>query len=118
MGSIVSTPSVTIREETTDRIIMQLLANGNPIDLTGIHHVELEMEDVRGKTYHYSSLDASPQVEVYEATTGKVYLDPPSTLFREVLSPYQGYWWVYETATSKYSVPEELEFEIKVRENV
>jgi len=96
---------------------MQLLADDVPIDLAGIHHVELELRDTRRNTYHYSSLGSSPKVGILDAIAGKVYLDPPGSLFKQLLSPYLLYWLVYEDATTFYSVPEEVEALILARKN-
>ena len=117
MGSMLETPNITVREGTTDRIIMQLLADDTAIDLTDVDHVVLELRDMRRNTYKYSSGDVSPKVGVSGATEGKVYLDPPSSLFKSVLSPYTLYWMVYEDATTWYGVPEEIEALIQVRRN-
>lgn len=117
MGSIVLPPTVEVREGTTDRLIMQLLADDSPIDLMAVHHFEVEMRDRRRNTYRYSSTDASPKVGIQAATSGKIYLEPPASLFKTILSPYLGYVWVFDTALSKFSVPEEVEFMIQVRRN-
>ena len=116
--SFISPPSIEIREGTTDQIIMQLLADGDPIDLSGVDHVTLEMRDSKKRTYKYSSDDPSPKFEITDAGSGIVALTPPNaTLFKTVLSPFVGYVWVYTTGTKKYSVPEETDFLIKVRRN-
>lgn len=117
MSSVLETPKQTIREGTTDRIIMQLLADDEAINLTSAHHVELEMKDARENTYHYSSLDVSPKVGISVAAEGKVWLDPPASLFKTVLSPYPLYWLVYSSATVFFGVPEEGEGIIEVRRN-
>jgi len=104
-----------VREGTTARIVFQLLAGGDPIDLSSVDHVELHMKDRKGKTYRYSSSDVSPKVLITAATTGKVGFDPPTGDFIHIRTPYRGYWLVYETASTYYGVPENDEFKIEVR---
>lgn len=116
-SSIMISPSIGIREGTTGRIVMQLLADDESVDLSDVHHVEMEMRDSRRNTYHYSSLDASPKVGISDGTDGMVYLDPPASLFKTVLEPYLFYFWVYEEEEKKYSVPEEIEAMFRVRRN-
>lgn len=107
-----------VREGTTTRIVFQLLAGGDAIDLGGVDHVELHMKDKKGKTYRYSSSDVSPKVLITDAANGKVGFDPIATsppIFTQIRSPYRGYWLVYDTATTYYSVPEDSEFKLEVR---
>lgn len=109
---------IEIREGTTSDIDFQLLADDDPIDLTSINHVEMEMRDKHRKAYKYSSSDGSPKVSIVTASSGLVRFTPPdATIFLAAKSPYKGYWRVYETASKNYSVPEDSEFEIKIRED-
>lgn len=109
--------TITIREHSTDAIDFQLLADDDPIDLTSVNHVEMEMKDKRGNRYSYSSSDVPARVSITAETTGKVRFTPPTELiFLATVTPYKGYWKVYTSATSHYSVPEDREFTIKVRE--
>ena len=117
MGSLVLPPAIEIRAGTTDRLVIQLLADNDPIDLTGIDHIEIELRDARRNTYKYSSDDVSPIVGVYDTTQGKVYLDPTTTLFKAICSPYLFYVWIVDSELKRYSVPEEVEGLIKVRKN-
>ena len=117
MGSAILFPTITIREGQTDRITCQLLADDVAINLEGIHHVELELRDMKRNTYRYSSLAVGPKVGISEAANGKVYLDPPSSLFKQLLSPYLLYWLVYDDVTTWYSCPEDIEAIIQVRKN-
>ena len=117
MGSYPEIPRTDVREGTTERIVMQLLADDVIINLNAIHHVEIELRDRKRTTYKYSSLATLAKVGVLVAPEGTVYFDPPATLFKVARSPYTGYIWVYETATNKYSVPEDSEFYIGVRKN-
>ena len=117
MGSIVLPPVITVREGNTDRLAMQLLADDDPIDLTDIDHIEIELRDSRRNTYKYSSASASPKAGVSDAVNGTVYLDPPATLFKAVCSPYLGYVIIVADDLTWYSVPEEVEFMIQVRRN-
>ena len=111
----------TIREHSTDPIDFQLLADDDAIDLTDVNHVEMEMKDKRGNRYSYSTLDSAPgpYISITTASDGKVKFSPPTELiFLATGSPYKGYWKVYTTATVHYSVPEDREFRILVREEV
>ena len=112
-----SQDTFTLREASTDPVDFQLLADDVAIDLTGCHHVEMEMKDKRGNRYSYSTLDTSPAISIVSETEGKVRFSPPTELiFLATGNPYRGYWKVYSTATVHYSVPEDREFTIKVRE--
>jgi hypothetical protein len=105
----------TTREKTTNTFYFNLLANGSYIDLSTVHHVEMHMMDKQKTTYRYSSLDSSPAVAIFDATEGKVSFTPPSeTTFLYVRSPYRIYWQVWETSSKKYSVPEDVYFEIEI----
>ncbi len=107
----------TIREHSTDPIDFQLLADDDAIDLTSVDHVEMEMKDKKGKRYSYSSSDETAYVSITDEDDGKVRFSPPSELiFLATGSPYKGYWKVYTSATVHYSVPEDKEFTINVRE--
>ena len=117
MGSIVLPPAITVREGTTDRLVMQLFADDDPIDLTDIDHIEIELRDTRRNTYHYASNATPVYSGVSDAVNGMVYLDPPSTLFKAVCSPYLGYVRIIADDGTWYSVPEEVEFFIQVRKN-
>lgn len=109
--------SISIREKTTEPVVMQVLADGVIVDLTGIHHVELHMINSKGRVYRYSSLDASPQVSVSNAMAGLVaYTPPDETVFKYTCSPYKLYIKIYDTSTEHYTVPESgAENEIEVR---
>jgi len=106
-----------VREGTTDRLVMQLLEDDDGINLSAVEHIELHLKDKKGRTYRYSSDDEEVGVSEVEGedVDGKVYLDPPSELFVQIRSPYTGYWLIYDELGKYYSVPEEGEFEIKVR---
>ncbi len=108
-------PIDAIREKTTDSLVFILLADGEAINLTNVNHVELHMLDASNKTYRYSSLDTSPYVSVYVASEGKVTFTPPDeNVFLYRKSPYKLYWQVWNTATEKYSVPEDSSYELKI----
>jgi len=112
-----ATEEHSVREGTTDDIVFQLLADNNAIDLSGAEHVELELKDSRYTVYRYSTAGVAPALSIYDAVNGKVALTPTSSLFRAVLSPYKGYFLVYEPSGKFYGVPEDTEFRIKVRPN-
>ena len=98
---------ISIREHTTEPIIVQALADGSPIDLTGVDHVELRMMDARGKTYFYSQNDLNPAVAITNASDGQITFTPPNALvFNYIRSPYILYIKVFDTATESYTVPE------------
>jgi len=99
---------LTIREGTTSPIKFQLLSKGVAIPLTGIHHLELHMQDSENNTYKYSTLDTSPAIVITDVINAYVDLTPPdATTFRYLKSPYSMYVWLYVTATSRYSIPED-----------
>jgi hypothetical protein len=113
-----ATDSISIREGTTSDIEMQLLSGSTPIDLSGIDHLELEMRDSKRKVYRYSTSDASPKISIVSASLGRVKYSPPNNkIFLATNSPYRGYWIIYETSTKEYTVPEDNEWEIKIRED-
>ena len=107
--------TIEVREDTLSQIAMTLYSNDSVINLSGIDHVRLDMVDTKGKTYRFSSDDASPQTEIVTAASGIVGYTPASGDLSHARSPYKGYWWVYPTSSTRYSVPEENEFEITVR---
>lgn len=107
--------TIEVREGTTDRIDQILYSNDSAINLTGVDHVRLDLVDSKGKIYRFSTDDASPQVSIVSASDGKVGYSPASTDLQYSRSPYKGYWWVYPTASTRYSVPESNEFELTVR---
>lgn len=99
--------SLTIREKRTSPITFQLLADGDPIDLTSVHHVSMHMMDSKSKVYRYNSSDTTPAVTIVTPATGSVSFTPPDdTVFNYLRTPYQVYWLVWVTAAQKYSVPE------------
>jgi hypothetical protein len=97
----------SIREHTTSTIQMQLLADDIGIDLSSIHHLQLNMVDSLGQTYTYSTLDSpTTAITVKTPLTGIVQFMPPTAqTLQYVRSPYKFFWWVYNTATEKYAVP-------------
>jgi hypothetical protein len=98
---------VSIREKSTEPMILQALADGSPIDLNGIDHVELRMMDAKGKTYLYSEEDSSPAIAVTEPSAGQVTFTPPDEyVFKYTRTPYKLYLKIYDTATESYTVPE------------
>jgi len=107
----------TLREHTTEPQDFQLLADDDPIDLTSVNHVEMEMKDKRGTRYSYSTLDSPAYLSILIATQGQVRFSPPTELiFLATGSPYKGYWKIYTTATVHYSCPEDQEFTLLIRE--
>lgn len=98
---------ISIREKSTEPIIVQALADGNPIDLGGIDHVELRMMDAKGKTYLYSSNDINPAVIITNASAGQVTFVPPDEyVFRYTRTPYKLYLKIFDTFAEHYTVPE------------
>lgn len=119
----------TVRAGTSNDIDMQLLndLDGDGvaeagINLSGAHHLEMVLVNkFTGGTTIYSTTDASPKVSVIAASAGSVRFTPSGTADLNTIGGgtpniYNGYWWVYVTASKKYSVPEEFEFTIKVRD--
>ena len=117
MSSVILPPTITVREGVTDKIIMQLLADDVAIDLTPMHHIEVEMRDMKRNVHRYSSLDASPKVGIENASEGKVFLEPPASLFKAILSPYLLYFLVFTDVGKWFGVPEAVEALIQVRRN-
>lgn len=110
-----SIETVTIREKTTSNIDMILKADGQAIDLTNVDHVSMYMIDSEGEVYRYNSSDSPAHVSVQSATGGTVRFVPPSeNVFQYVKSPYKLFWWVWETSSKKYAVPEEGYAQIKL----
>ena len=98
---------ISIRERSTEPIIVQALADGNAIDLGGIDHVELRMMDAKGKTYSYSSAGTSPAVVITNATAGQVTFTPPDeNIFKYTRTPYKLYLKIFDTTIEHYTVPE------------
>jgi hypothetical protein len=97
----------SIREKTTEPILLQVLSNGNIVNLTGVNHIELHMIDSKGKVYRYSSAVASPAVTIVSAGLGEISFTPPTTaIFKYTRTPYKLYIKVFDTATESYTVPE------------
>lgn len=106
---------ISIREKTTEPIVMQVQADGNIVDLTGVHHIEMHMIDSKGVVYRYSSLDTSPAIVITAATSGQVtYTPPSSSIFKYIKSPYKLYIKVYDTSVENYTAPESGEENIIV----
>lgn len=98
---------ISIREKSTEPIIVQALADGNPIDLNGVDHVELRMMDAKGRTYSYSSAVTSPAVIITNASSGQVTFTPPDeNIFKYTRTPYKLYLKIFDTLTEHYTVPE------------
>jgi hypothetical protein len=102
-----SDDKLTIKEGTTSDIPMQLLADGNPIDLTVAASVQVTMLDALRKVYHYSTTDISPAVVITVPASGTITFTPPDqTVFRAKNSPYKVVTWVYASNGKKYACPE------------
>jgi hypothetical protein len=94
----------SIREKTTEPILLQVLSNGNIVDLTGVHHIEMHMIDAKGKVYRYT---AAPSIVIANAVLGKVTFTPPNeTIFKYTRTPYKLYIEVFDTSIEHYTVPE------------
>jgi len=100
--------TITIREKQTAPISMQLLSNGNAIDLsTGVVYIRLDMIDNESKTYRYTSVDSSTYLTIVTPSTGSIKFTPPSEeIFRYQKSPYDLYIQIFETSSQHYSCPE------------
>lgn len=100
--------TLTIREKTTGPISIQLLADGLPINLTGVHSVKLEMKDKKNRTYRYATTDVTPAIVITDAEDGEVTFTPPDkAVFQYLSSPYNFYFWVYIDEDQRYAVPED-----------
>lgn len=102
-----ATNKITIREHTTSEVIMRLLSNDQPIVLSGVNSVRLDMIDNLKKVYRYSTSDDPAYLAITDASDGQITFTPPdATIFEYQRQPYKVYAWVFETASKKYSVPE------------
>ena len=98
---------ISIREKSTEPIILQALADGVAIDLSGIDHVEMRMMDAKGKTYLYSELDVISSLVITNASAGQVTFTPPNeNIFKYTRTPYKLYLKIYDTPIEHYTVPE------------
>jgi hypothetical protein len=101
------TEETSIRERTTEPIIVQVIADGKIVDLTGVSYVEMHMIDFSGKTYNYSSQGISPALAITDPVSGEITFTPPNDdIFKYTRSPYKLYIKVFDTFTESYSVPE------------
>lgn len=122
------TTDFTIRAETSAAIDMQLLSDNDGdgvaesgINLTGVHHLEMYLvnTDTAG-TATYSTTDSSPKIAITNAAAGSVSFTPSGTVDMPLRTNgesniYNGWWWVFATANTKFAVPENFEFTIRVR---
>ena len=97
-----------IKEGTTSAISLQLLADGEPIDLTTATIVRVTMMDKLRKAYRYNHTDSPSYVTIDVASDGQISFTPPDqTIFRYNKSPYQLVVWVYDSTGKRYACPEE-----------
>jgi len=89
---------------TLDPLDFKLRASGEAIDLSTISSIEFWTIDKKGAQRQYTS--GSGNVTTIDADDGVVRVTPTATSFRDFLGPYRGYFWVFDTATNKYAVPE------------
>jgi hypothetical protein len=101
-----ATPSLTVRDGTTDNIDMALKADGNAIDLSTVTSVSINMIDNADKVYTYSTTDASPLVSILSPSGGTVRFSPTSNIFIYTRSPYKFYI-VVDNGSFDYNVPED-----------
>ena len=104
---------VTVREATTAPITWQLMQGTAPLDLSTIDSLTLHLRDRSG--VHSTFATAGGQLVVSEAAAGKVRFTPGSADLAAAASPYRGYFQVFVTEESWYSVPEDSEFDLVVR---
>ncbi len=106
---------LVVRNGHTDRITMQLLVNGRPVNLTGFHHVRLDMSDKLNKIYRFSSVDVSSCIEIIDSENGEISFTPNSDkVFIYSRSPYKVYVWAYQWGSRRTSFPNEDSAIIKV----
>lgn len=93
------------------------------INLSTVHHIELVLvnSDTGGTTV-YSSLDGTVKATILPGSGGSVRFTPDGTADLNVAltqngaaNIYNGWFWVYNTATQKYSCPEDFDFTIRVK---
>ena len=97
-----------IKEGTTSPITIQVLADGEAIDLSTASYVRVSMIDNLKAVYRYNSNDSPAYVEITTPTTGIITFTPPSeAIFRYNKSPYRMVIWVYAADGTRYACPEE-----------
>lgn len=108
-----------IREGTTETISMQLFGDKAPINLTGVNKVALVLIPANG-TGTAASIDTTTnptKLAITGATIGRVAWTPASGDVTKANSPYKAFFWVYSTASIKYSVPADEEFVVEVTDD-
>lgn len=120
------TTSFTVRAGISVPINMQLLTDldgdgeaESGINLSAVDHVSFVLiNSDTGGTVIYSSLGA--KATILPGNNGSVQFIPSGTTDLALtetgsINIYRGYWWVYPTSATQYSVPEEFEMTIRVR---
>lgn len=103
------------REGSTDYVIIDLLDDNSPYDLSAVDHVVLRLKPATGDAVEYSSAGSSPKLFITDATNGEMELRPASTDFEAEKGPYRGYVKVYISSTRWASFPNHDEVVIDVR---
>lgn len=105
--------TISIRATHTEPIDMQLLVNNSPLSLVGVARIRLVLH-WGTSTNTYDSIDNPANLAITAAATGEIRFTPEQTAGLDQTVGYNGYIWVYPTATTRYSVPNSANFTITV----
>lgn len=106
------------REGSTDYIVIDLLDDNEPYDISTADHVVLVLKPATGTAVEFSSADVSPKLYITDGANGEIELRPASTDFDAEAGPYKGYVKVYISGTRWASFPNHDEIIIDVRPNL
>lgn len=105
---------LTVRATTSNGIQFQLLAGTAGIDLSAVTTIELWRKDRSGGTTMTNNVTG--KLSINGAAGGSVLWTPGTADIVAGSADYQAYFKVYVTSTSWYTVPEDSEITIHVRE--
>ena len=105
---------LTLRATTSNGIQFQLLSGTTPVNLTAVGTIELWRKDSSGGTSMTDNLTG--KISINGAAGGSVLWTPGTADLVNGSAPYQAYFRVFVTSTSWYSVPEDSEFTVALRE--
>jgi len=105
---------LTVRATTSNAIQFQLLSGTAAIDLSAVGTVELWRKDRDGGTTMTDNLTG--RLAINGAAGGSITWTPGTGDIVAGSAPYHGYFKVYVTPTTWYTVPEDSEFTVSARE--
>ena len=108
-----------IREGTTNQVPFQLFGDDIPISLADVNKVALVLvpQNGTGTAVTIDTTNNPTKLEIITAATGRVGWTPASGDVTKANSPYKGFFWVYQTASVKYAVPDNEEFVVDVSDD-